>query len=97
MTKLRVKKEIIEDVDIELPFYYVHYVDDGVIYGKVEECCSFTVRKTRGGPATAWEFKQDVRGAHYHADYCVERYCSTELEFEAALAEAKKFAARFAQ
>ena len=95
MTTLRVKKEVVEEVEVDLPFYYVHDLDNTVIYGKVEEDHALALQKSNNGVEYSWEFEKDIRGAQYHMCYYTKGYLSTKEEFEEALAEAKAFAARF--
>ena len=41
--KIKVNVHDEQEIDIEFPYYYVHYLDSCTIYGKIEEDFAYTI------------------------------------------------------
>lgn len=41
--KIKVSVQVEQEIDIEFPYYYVHYLDTCTIYGKIDEVFTYTI------------------------------------------------------
>ena len=88
MVKLKVEKKVIEEVEVELPFYFVHDVDTFcIIYGRVDKTGCTQVTENKNG----FEVERDKSNPDRWTCYLKPEYSSNKDQFEEALNEAREF------
>lgn len=88
MALVRMTRTEYDEVEIELPFYYRHDLDNSCIYGRIEEERCVNVQWSRIGSEFSWSFEVDSEKPDHFACYMGGRYNSNKEEFDAAVAKA---------
>jgi hypothetical protein len=87
--KLKVQKQVTEEVEVELPFYYVHYLDRSTIYGRVGEDHCLTVHENDSD----FGFEIEKEWVHPNTYTCYLKHLSDKDTFDSALERAQKWVA----
>lgn len=73
--------KVTKEVDIDLPYYYRHDLDNSTIYGKIEEKKCTYIQLTNYDYESIYELNIEHRPANYFGCYMTEEYAGTEEEF----------------
>jgi hypothetical protein len=87
--KLKVQKQGTEEVEVELPFYYAHYLDHSTSYGRVSEDRYLTVHENDEDLG----FEIEERIEHPNMSTCYLKHLSDKDTFDSALERAQKWVA----
>lgn len=87
--KLKVQKRVTEEVEVELPFYYVHYLDNSTIYGRVSTDRCLTVHEKDSGRC----FEIEEEHEHPNRSSCYLEYRCGRDTFDLALERAQGWVA----
>ncbi len=89
--KLQVKTEVIEEVEVEVPFYFRHDLDREVIYGWVTEGRCLMIHEEAGSRKYNIRYEIELERNHpnYYTCYLKPEYSSSKEEFFSALKRAQ--------
>jgi len=87
--KLKIEKTIVEEQEVEMPFYYRQDLYNSVLYGRVTEDSCLMVQESDVG----YEIELKQEHPNNYTCYLEPGYASCEKEFIAALVRAQKWVA----
>lgn len=87
MALLKFEKKVVEEVEVELPFYFIHDLDTCIVYGRVDETGCIQVTKNKNG----FEVECEKTTPNHWTCYLKPGYSSNKGEFNEALFKAYAF------
>lgn len=86
MTLIKMKRTEYDEIEVALPFYYRHDMDNSCIYGRVEEGRCINIQETYYNKQVRWELEIDGKSIDQYSCYMDGTHNSNKEEFDRAVA-----------